>query len=70
MSDAKDRILDACLEEILGGHTPPDLSARIMQAYSGNAPRDTTADSNIEVAIYDTSASRSAVTLARTLVSA
>ncbi|MEO2022589.1 MAG: hypothetical protein ABGX05_12280, partial [Pirellulaceae bacterium] len=26
-----DPILDACLEEILGGHTPPDLSDSIME---------------------------------------
>lgn len=30
--DAKDRILDAGLEEVLGGHSPPDFTARIMQA--------------------------------------
>lgn len=37
-----DPILDASLEELLGGHTPPDLTARIMQAWamqrSGSAP--------------------------------
>jgi len=30
--DAKDRILDAGLEEVLGGQSPPDFTARIMQA--------------------------------------
>jgi hypothetical protein len=31
MSDRKYPIIDACLEELLGGQTPPDLTARIMQ---------------------------------------
>src|SRR5213082_659782 len=30
--DRDDPILDALLEEVLGGRTPPDLSARIMQS--------------------------------------
>ena len=30
--DREDPILDAMLEEVLGGRTPPDLSARIMQS--------------------------------------
>ena len=30
--DRDDPILDAMLEEVLGGRTPPDLSARIMQS--------------------------------------
>lgn len=34
MSDERDPILDACLDEILGGQTPPDLKPRIMQALS------------------------------------
>ncbi len=34
MSDERDPILDACLEEVLGGTTPPDLTPRIMQAWS------------------------------------
>jgi len=34
MSDDRDPILDACLDEILGGQTPPDLTPRIMQAWS------------------------------------
>jgi hypothetical protein len=29
-----DHLLDGCLEEILGGRTPPDLTARIMQAWA------------------------------------
>ncbi len=32
MSDRDDRILDACLEEALGGQTPPDLTDRILHA--------------------------------------
>lgn len=45
--DAKDRILDAGLEEVLGGQSPPDFTARIMQALgspgataSGNGASD------------------------------
>ena len=34
MSDERDPMLDACLDEILGGQTPPDLTPRIMQAWS------------------------------------
>ena len=30
-------ILDACLEEILGGQSPPDLSASILEAVAQNA---------------------------------
>ena len=30
--DQDDPILDACLAEVLGGKTPPDLSARILHA--------------------------------------
>jgi Protein of unknown function (DUF1549)/Protein of unknown function (DUF1553) len=30
--DRDDSVLDACLEEILGGRTPPDLTARILEA--------------------------------------
>lgn len=36
MSDRGDRILDACLEEVLGGHTPPDLSGRILEALASS----------------------------------
>lgn len=32
-SEHEDRILDAGLEEVLGGHYPPDLSAKILQAW-------------------------------------
>jgi len=34
MSDERDPILDACLDELLGGQTPPNLTPRIMQAWS------------------------------------
>ena len=34
MSDDRDPILDAYLGEVLGGQTPPDLSARILQAWA------------------------------------
>ncbi|MCA9267135.1 MAG: hypothetical protein KDA41_01625, partial [Planctomycetales bacterium] len=33
-----DGALDACLEEILGGATPPDLTARIMAAADRSSP--------------------------------
>jgi hypothetical protein len=35
----EDALLDGCLEEILGGRTPPDLSARILQAWAAQAAR-------------------------------
>ena len=35
--DVKDRILDACLEEVLGGQTPPDFTSRIIQALDSRA---------------------------------
>ena len=42
MSDRDDPILDAMLEEVLGGRTPPDLSVRILQslAIRGTARRN------------------------------
>jgi len=38
MNSERDRILDACLEEVLGGQTPPDLTPRILQALSHLPP--------------------------------
>src|SRR5262245_19228395 len=32
-ADHDDSVLDACLDEVLGGHTPPDLTARILRAW-------------------------------------
>ncbi|QDU27883.1 hypothetical protein ETAA8_29740 [Anatilimnocola aggregata] len=32
--DRDDHLLDGCLDEVLGGRTPPDLTARIMQAWA------------------------------------
>ena len=29
-----EHLLDGCLDEVLGGRTPPDLTARIMQAWA------------------------------------
>jgi hypothetical protein len=34
MNDERDPILDACLDEVLAGRRPPDLTARILQAYA------------------------------------
>ena len=34
MSDDRDPILDACLDEFLAGRRPPDLTARILQAHA------------------------------------
>ncbi len=34
--DRDDQILEACLDEVLGGRTPPDLSVRIMQAWEAS----------------------------------
>jgi len=36
-SDRDDILLDTCLDEVLGGHRPPDLTARIMQAFAARA---------------------------------
>src|SRR6478736_3567915 len=33
-TEHEDPILDACLAEVLGGHAPPDLTRRIVQAHS------------------------------------
>jgi len=45
-----DPILDACLEEILGGHTPPDLSDSILENWqrldSVASPEETVTDSS------------------------
>lgn len=32
--DKHEHLLDGCLDEVLGGRTPPDLTARIMQAWA------------------------------------
>ena len=34
MNDDRDPILDACLDEVLAGRRPPDLTARILQVYA------------------------------------
>jgi hypothetical protein len=39
MKDEHDPLLDACLEELLGGQTPPDLSERILRAGAALPPR-------------------------------
>ena len=31
--DPQDQILESCLEEILGGQTPPDLKAEILEIH-------------------------------------
>lgn len=49
MSDEHDPILDACLEEILGGQTPPDLAPRIIQAWS-QLPPAVTAEPPVQAA--------------------
>lgn len=48
-ADHEERILNACLEEVLGGKYPPDLSAKILQTWesrraSGNAAGGSAAD--------------------------
>ncbi len=40
--DSKDPILDGALEEVLGGRTPPDLTARIMQAWAARRTENET----------------------------
>ena len=36
--DYKDRILDACLEETLGGMAPPDVAGRVVAAFTDESP--------------------------------
>jgi hypothetical protein len=38
--DRDNPLLDACLDEVLGGRTPPDLTARILQAHAARRPVD------------------------------
>ena len=42
MNDDRDPIIDACLEELLGGQRPPDVSNRVLrewaQRQAGRAP--------------------------------
>jgi len=33
-ADYDDPVLDACLDQVLGGHTPPDLTGRILRAWA------------------------------------
>ena len=33
-TDRDDTLLDACLDEVLAGRSPPDLTARIVQAHA------------------------------------
>lgn len=40
MSDRDNPLLDACLDEVLGGRTPPDLTARILQAHAARRTVD------------------------------
>jgi len=35
--DPQDQILESCLEEILGGHTPPDLKAEILARHAADS---------------------------------
>lgn len=44
MSDDRDPILDAMLSEALGGRTPPDLTARILQAWAARGVDASSAD--------------------------
>jgi hypothetical protein len=36
--ESDDPLLDACLDEVLGGHAPPDLTPRIMRAWAAHGP--------------------------------
>ena len=38
--DRDDQLLDACLDEVLAGRNPPDLTARIMRAAAARRPVD------------------------------
>src|SRR5262245_42037860 len=35
-ADHDEPVLDACLDEVLGGRTPPDLTARILRAWASS----------------------------------
>ena len=35
--DRDDSVLEACLDEVLGGRVPPDLTARILEAWAAQA---------------------------------
>src|SRR5262245_39275145 len=41
--DRDDPLLDACLDEVLAGRSPPDLTARIMQAHAASKRIDLSA---------------------------
>ena len=43
-AEHNDPILDACLSEVLGGHTPPDLTDRIVNARANAAHANTGAN--------------------------
>lgn len=47
MNDDRDPILDACLDEVLAGRRPPDLTARILQAYAARGSNGAGAASNL-----------------------
>lgn len=49
--DDHDPILDALLSETLGGHTPPDLTARIMQAWAARG-ETAAADPHLQQALH------------------
>lgn len=44
--DRDDTLLDACLDEVLAGRTPPDLSARILQAWAARGPKVSSSKKN------------------------
>src|SRR5687768_5882712 len=49
--DRDDPVLDACLDEVLGGRTPPDLTERILAAWNARNEQRAAAmpDQEIEV---------------------
>ncbi|HEX5102193.1 MAG TPA: DUF1549 domain-containing protein, partial [Pirellulaceae bacterium] len=47
MTDDRDPILDACLDEVLAGRRPPDLTARILQAWAARGIAGSRSDPNV-----------------------
>jgi len=52
MNNDQDRLLDVCLEEILGGESPPDLSDRILRAWANRAGKSDPMDP-VQLAEYE-----------------
>ncbi|MBM4004482.1 MAG: DUF1549 domain-containing protein [Planctomycetes bacterium] len=52
MNNDQDRLLEVCLEEVLGGESPPDLSDRILRAWALRAGKSNPMDP-VQLAEYE-----------------